>query len=123
MTIETQADVERLMIERNVSFVFEPLLTEQPDRRWVARYPGTDWSVTGHSSDDARGRLRSEELNRMTSSEASSWKINAVRQHIEHGPIAGVYELDNDTADRIIQGGTPAALAAEIAAIDQRRRG
>jgi hypothetical protein len=122
VTIETQADVERLMIERNVSFVFDPLLTEQPDRTWVARYPGTDWSVIGHSSDDARARLRAEELNRMTNPGASSWKINAVRQHVEHGPIAGVYELDNDAADRIIQDGTPAALAAEIAAIEQQRR-
>ncbi|EUA17378.1 hypothetical protein I552_0579 [Mycobacterium xenopi 3993] len=46
MKIETQADVERLMAERNISFVFRPSITEQPDGTWIACYPGADWSVS-----------------------------------------------------------------------------
>jgi hypothetical protein len=45
-----------------------------------------------------------------------------VRQHIEHGPIPGVYELDNAAADRAIDAGTTEAMnaAIAIAAIKQR---
>ena len=57
----------------------------------------------------------------MRDPESAGWKINAVRQHIERGPVEGVYELDNVTADRVIADGTPAALDAEIAAIDASR--
>jgi hypothetical protein len=120
VTIRTQADVERIMVERNVSFVFDPLISQQPDGAWLARYPGADWSVTADNADEARAQLRVEELRRMSDPEASSWKINAVRLHVEHGPVDGVYELDNTAADRAIQAGTPAALDAEIAAIKHR---
>jgi hypothetical protein len=120
-TINTQADVERIMVDRNVSFVFQPLLTEQSDGTWVGRYPGADWSVTATSEHDARAQLRAEELRRVNTPDASRWKVNAVRQHIEHGPIAGVYELDNTAADRAIQAGTPEAMAAEIQAVESSR--
>jgi hypothetical protein len=43
MTIETQADVERIMLDRGVSFVFQPVLTEQPGGGWIAHYPAADW--------------------------------------------------------------------------------
>lgn len=111
------------MVERNVSFHFQPLLTEQPDSTWIARYPGAAWSVTGSSQADARARLRAEELRRVDTPDASAWKINAVRQHIDHGPIPGVVELDNAAADRAIRAGTPEAMNAELAAVDYRRHG
>ncbi|EUA17379.1 hypothetical protein I552_0580 [Mycobacterium xenopi 3993] len=47
--------------------------------------------------------------------------MEAVRRHLTEGPIDGVYELDNETADRVIDDGTQAALDAEIALIDQER--
>lgn len=121
-TINTQADVERIMVDRNVSFHFQPLLTEQPDSTWTARYPGADWSVTATSEADARAQLRAEELRRIDTPDASAWKISAVRQHIDHGPIPGVYELDNAAADRAIQAGTAEAMNAELAGIEHRRQ-
>lgn len=119
MKIESQTDVERVMAERDISFVFRPLMTEQPDGSYVARYPGADWSVTGPDSDQARTRLRDEELARIGDPTTADWKINAVRLHLSEGPIDGVYELSNETADRVIDAGTPAALDAEIAAIER----
>lgn len=121
MTIETQADVERIMLDRNVSFVFQPVLTEQPDHTWIARYPGADWHTTGDTADQARARLRDKELQQIGTPEATDWKINAVRQHIEHGPIPGVYELDNTAADRALAAGTPEAMNTEIAALQRRQ--
>lgn len=55
MNVETQADIERLMVERKISFVFRPCITEQPDGTWVALYPAADWSVIGRDADDASG--------------------------------------------------------------------
>lgn len=119
--IENQADVERIMAERNISFVFRPSITAQPDGTWIARYPGADWSVSGRDADEARRRLHAEELTRMRDPNHSEWKVNAVRRHLTEGPIDGVYELDNETADQVINAGTQAALDAEISAIDHRR--
>jgi hypothetical protein len=121
MTIETQDDVARIMIDRDVSFHFQPILTEQPDGTWIAHYPTADWTVTGTSEQDARAKLRAEELRLIGTPEATNWKINAVRQHIEHGPIPGVYELDNTAADRAIAAGTPQAMNVEIDALQHRR--
>lgn len=121
MRIETQADVERVMLERNVSFVFRPCITEQPDGSWNACYPGAQWSVSGRDADEARNRLHAEELTRMRDPNHSDWKVEAVRRHLNEGPIEGVYELDNATADRVVDEGTQAALDSELAAIDQRR--
>ncbi|WP_293003779.1 hypothetical protein [Mycobacterium sp.] len=117
MTITTQADVERIMIDRDISFHFQPLVAEQEDGSWTAAYPGADWNVTGATADEARAQLRAEELQRIGTAEAASWKVNAVRQHIEQGPIPGVYELDNAAADDAIAAGTTAAMNAAIAAL------
>ncbi|CQD24577.1 hypothetical protein BN1232_06270 [Mycobacterium lentiflavum] len=119
MNVETQADIERVMVQRNVSFVFRPSVTEQADGNWIARYPGADWSVSGRDADEARQRLHAEQLSRMGDSTHADWKIEAVRQYLENGPIDGVYALDNDTVDRVVDAGTPAALDAAVAAIDQ----
>lgn len=122
MNVETQADIERLMIERNVSFVFKPSVTEQPDGTWIARYPGAQWSVRGSDAQQARQRLHDEQLARMRDPAACDWKIEAVRQHFSEGPVEGVYALDNDITDRVLDVGTPGALEAAVAAIEQQRR-
>ncbi|EUA65509.1 hypothetical protein I553_10806 [Mycobacterium xenopi 4042] len=83
--IENQADVERIMAERNISFVFRPSITAQPDGTWIARYPGADWSVSGRDADEARRRLHAEELTRMRDPNHSEWKVNAVRRHLTEG--------------------------------------
>lgn len=116
MAIETQEDVERIMLERDVAFHFDPLLTEQPDGSWVARYPGADWSVTGSDKEQAGQRLRAEILQRIGTPDAHKWKINAVRHHIENGPIVGVYEIPNADFDRAVEVGTGAVDAALEAA-------
>jgi hypothetical protein len=119
MTITTQADVERIMVDRDISFHFQPVLTEQADGTWTAAYPASDWHASGATADAAREQLRAEELRRIGTPEATSWKINAVRQHVEHGPIPGVYELDNAAADDAIAAGTTEAMNAAIAALSQ----
>lgn len=116
MRVESQADIERVMVERKVSFVFRPSVTEQSDGTWVARYPGADWSVSGRDADEARQRLHAEQLSRMGDSTYTDWKIEAVRQYLEDGPIDGVYALDNHTVDRVVETGTRAALDAAVAA-------
>lgn len=120
MAIETQEDIERIMLERNVAFHFETLLTEQPEGSWVARYPGADWSVTGSDKEQAGQRLRAEILQRIGTPDAHKWKINAVRRHIENGPIVGVYEIPNADFDRAVEVGTTEALDAVLAAARNR---
>ncbi|OBJ92997.1 hypothetical protein [Mycobacterium sp. 1245852.3] len=123
MNIETQADIERLMIERNISLVFKPSVTEQPDGTWVALYPGAQWSVSGRDAQQARQRLHDEQLARMRDPATLDWKIEAVRRHFsEDGPVEGVYALDNDITDHVLDVGTPAALGAAVRAIEQQRR-
>ncbi|UQB93086.1 MULTISPECIES: hypothetical protein [Mycobacterium] len=114
MNVETQADIERLMVERKISFVFRPCITERPDGTWVARYPAADWSVTGRDADEARQRLHAEQLARIRDPNRSDWKVDAVRRHFAEGPLDGVYELDNAVADRVIEAGTQAALNAAV---------
>lgn len=121
MKIETQADVERVMAERNISFVFRPVITEQPDGTCNARYPGATWSATGSDPDEARRQLRAEELARIQDPANADWKVEAVRRHLAEGPIDGVYELDNQTADQVIDAGTLEALDDEIATIERQR--
>ncbi|WP_442931917.1 hypothetical protein [Mycobacterium sp. 050134] len=117
--IESQADIERLMVERNISFVFRLSVTEQPDGTWVARYPGSDWSVVGRGSDEARQRLHAEQLARMRDPNLSDWKVDAVRRHFAGGPVDGLYELDNAFADRVIEVGTQAALDAALPSVSR----
>lgn len=119
MIVETQADIERVMVERNISFVFKPSVTEQPDGSWIARYPGADWSVSGGDAAEARQRLHAEELARMGDSTHADWKIEAVRQYLEKGHLEGVYALDNGTVDQVVDAGTSAALDAALAAVER----
>jgi hypothetical protein len=121
MAIETQADVERIMLVRDISFVFQPVV-EQRDGGWVARYPAADWHATGDTAGQARARLREQELQRMGTPAATEWKIAAVRQHVEDGPIPGVYELDNAAAGRAIDAGTTEAMNAALASAAVKRR-
>ncbi|MCA4734127.1 hypothetical protein H8Z64_07185 [Mycobacterium avium subsp. hominissuis] len=114
MQIQSQADIERLMIERNVSFVFRPSVAELPDGTWVARYPAADWSVMGCCSEEARQRLHAEQLSRMRGANHSDWKVEAVVRHFAEGPVTGVYELDNAVADSVIEAGTQEALDAAV---------
>lgn len=122
MDIETQADIERLMVERNVSFVFRAVVTEQPDGTWVARYPGAQWSVRGRDAQHVRQLLLDEQIARMRDPSERDWKIAAVRQHFSQGPIDGVYVLDNNTVDHVLDAGTSDALDAALATVEQRRR-
>jgi hypothetical protein len=51
----------------------------------------------------------------------SEWKVEAVRRYFAEGPIDGVYVLDKETTDHVINAETPEALDSEITAIDRQQ--
>src|SRR5258708_32829173 len=106
MKVETPADIERLMVERNISLVFGPSVTVQPDGSWAACYQAADLSVRGHDADEARQRLYAEQLTRMRDPNHSDWKVEAVLRHLADVPIDGDYEGNNGVADQLIDAGT-----------------
>jgi hypothetical protein len=55
------------MAERNAAFIFRPIVSQQPDGSWRARYPGAEWSVTATSSTGATHKLHAAqaELNQL----------------------------------------------------------
>ncbi|MGJ6127032.1 hypothetical protein QN239_31065 [Mycolicibacterium sp. Y3] len=122
MKIETQADVERLMMEQGIAIHFRPIISEQPGGTWIARYPCASWFATGSDANDARERLREEGIRHMPDPANAEWKVEAVRRYYADGPLEGVYIFDKETADRIFAtDATTEALDNEIAAIDRRR--
>lgn len=86
MNIHSRDDMADLMRERGVSFVFTPVVAEQPDGTWVAHYPGAEWEVTADDAETARLRLRAAEQDRMRDPAGSDWQVAAVRKYLTEGP-------------------------------------
>ncbi|MCA2249779.1 hypothetical protein JF729_18540 [Mycobacterium intracellulare] len=110
-----------IMRERGTAFVFRPQVHRQSDGSWLAHYPGADWSVTGDDSLSALEKLGQAQLDRLRDPGEADWQTAAVRQHLENGPVPGVYEIDNETHARIHSSQDPQAeLNAVIAALDRQ---
>ena len=80
----------------NAAFIVRPIVSEQPDGSWRARYPEAEWSVTAASSTDAMHKLHAAQLDRLTDPRSAHWQLIALRQHLDHGPVPGVYEIPAD---------------------------
>lgn len=119
--IESRADMDDLMRTTGTTFVFVPQITENEDGTWTARYPGADWDVSGPDESSARDQLGIEQRKRMGSGADDDWQIAALNLHLAEGPIAGVYELDAETAERVHNPPNFDALQAALAEIDEQR--
>lgn len=119
--IESRADMDDLMRTTGTTFVFVPQIVEGVDGTWTARYPGADWGVSGPDEASVRDRLGVEQRKRMGSGADDDWQIAALNLHLADGPIAGVYELDAETAARVHNPPNFDALQAALAEIDQQR--
>lgn len=119
--INTQEDFDELLRTTGKSFVFMPIVTQNDDGHWTARYPGTDWDVTADDEAGARHKLHDAQLGRMGNRAEGDWQLVALREHFAHGPIPGVYELDAETAARVHNPPNEEELDKAIADIDRRR--
>lgn len=115
-------DMTALMIELGVAYVFRPQVRELDGGSFEARYPAADWSAVGESEDGAIANLSEAALNRRATPGETSWQLAAVREHLVHGPLDGVYEIPLETNDRIMASEDPqAALTEVLDAIDAHR--
>lgn len=116
---DQQPDLDAIMRERGSAFVFSPQVAREPDGSWRAQYPVATWSVLASTESAAREALAA----RMRGPGAGGdWQVAAVHEHLTHGPVAGVYEIDLDTNERIMTADNPqAALNAVLASQDQVR--
>jgi hypothetical protein len=118
----TDEEMTALMIERGIAYVFRPQLSQLAGGSFEARYPGADWSAVGDSHDEAIANLGEAALTRRGTPDETSWQLAAVREHLAHGPLDGVYEIPLDVNDRIMRSEDPqAALAEVLDAIDSQR--
>lgn len=119
--IESRTDMEDFMRTTGTTFVFVPQIVENGDGSWTARYPGADWDVSGPDEVSVRDQLRIEQRKRMGGGADDDWQIAALNLHLANGPIAGVYELDAETAERVHNPPDFEALQVVLAEIDQQR--
>ncbi|MDO2386869.1 hypothetical protein QRB41_26440 [Mycobacterium avium subsp. hominissuis] len=119
--IESRTDMEDFMRTTGTTFVFVPQVVENEDGSWTARYPGAEWEVNGPDELSVRDQLGILQRKRMGSGADDDWQIAALNLHLTNGPIAGVYELDADTAARVHNPPNFDALQAALAEIDQQR--
>ena len=122
MTTDTGDELTELMLQRGVAFVFKPQVSQCDDGSWHARYPGATWSVTGDTRDDALDHLGTTVLDNRGTDHETTWQITAVKEHLAHGPIPGVYEIPLAVNDDIMNSPNPqAALNDVIKTIDNAR--
>ena len=115
-------EMTALMIERGIAYVFRPQVSQLAGGSFEARYPAADWSAVGESRDEAIANLGEAALNRRGTPDETSWQVAAVRTHLAHGPLDGVYEIPLDVNDRIMGSADPqAALTDVLDAIDAQR--
>jgi hypothetical protein len=115
-------EMTALMIERGIAYVFRPRVSQLAGGSFEARYPAADWSAAGPSRDDAIANLGDAAVNRRGTPDETSWQVTAVREHLAHGPLDGVYEIPLDVNDRIMASKDPqAALTEVLDAIDAQR--
>ena len=123
VNIESRTDMEDFMRTTGTTFVFVPQIVENEDGSWTARYPGAEWEVSGPDELSARDQLGIEQRKRIGGAADDDWQVAALRMYLGGGPIAGVYELDADTAARVHNPPNFDALKAALAEIDQQRGG
>jgi hypothetical protein len=115
-------EMTALMIERGIAYVFRPQVSQLAGGSFEARYPAADWSAGGDSRDDAIANLGDAALTHRGTPDETSWQVAAVREHLAHGPLDGVYEIPLDVNDRIMASKDPqAALTEVLDAIDAQR--
>ena len=122
MAADSQQELACAMAERNAAFIFRPIVSEQLDGSWRACYPGAEWSVTATSSTDATHKLHAAQLDRLTDPRSADWQLIALRQHLDHGPVPGVYEIPADRYQHITSSADPQAeLNQLIRQLDAQR--
>jgi hypothetical protein len=69
---------------------------------WTASYPGSDWSVSGPSRDEALQQLGDEFVRRQNSGDDPlAYADDVYRRHLRE-PIDGIYAVDNELYRQLI---------------------
>ena len=88
---------------------------------WIASYPGSDWSETGGSRDEALQRLGEEFVRRQNSGDDPlAYAEDVYRRHL-HEPIDGIYAVDNELYRQLIDA-TPEERERAVNDAERRRR-
>ena len=86
---------------RQYAFHMEPQVRTDGDG-WSAAYPGSDWSVSGSSRDEALQRLGEEFARRQNSGgDPLAFADDVYRRHLRE-PIDGIYAVDNELYRQLI---------------------
>ncbi len=101
------------------AFHMEPQLRTDGDV-WTASYPGSDWSVSGPSRDEALQQLGDEFVQRQNSGDDPlAYADDVYRRHLRE-PIDGIYAVDNELYRRLID--APAEERERAVKEAERRR-
>jgi len=88
---------------------------------WIASYPGSDWSVSGGSRDEALQRLGEEFVRRQNSGDDPlAYADDVYRRHLRE-PIDGIYAVDNELYRQLIDA-TPEERERVVQEAERRRR-
>ena len=104
------------------AFHMEPQL-QADGNAWIASYPGSDWSVSGGSRDEALQRLGEEFVRRQNSGDDPlAYADDVYRRHLLE-PIDGIYAVDNELYRQLIDAAPEERERAVQEAERRRRRG
>ena len=104
------------------AFHMDPQLREDGDA-WIASYPGSDWSVSGGSRDEALQRLGEEFVRRQNSGDDPlAYADDVYRRHLRE-PIDGIYAVDNELYRQLIDAAPDERERAVQEAERKRRSG
>ena len=104
------------------AFQMEPQLRADGNA-WTASYPGSDWSVSGGSRDEALQRLGEEFVRRQNSGDDPlAYADDVYRRHLRE-PIDGIYAVDNELYRQLIDAAPDERERAVQKAERKRRSG
>ncbi len=102
------------------AFHMEPQLRADGNA-WIASYPGSDWSVSGGSRNEALQRLGEEFVRRQNSGDdALAYADDVYRRHLRE-PIDGIYAVDNELYRQLIDA-SPDERERVVNEAERRRR-
>jgi hypothetical protein len=114
--INSQQDLSDLSHDYGLAFSFDPQVEQQSDGSWNAWYPGQDSVVTAEGREAALAALHKWSIDTMDDRSTRDWQVKAVREHLQNGPVPGVYVLDEKRHQRYRESGFSKAEWEKIVA-------
>ncbi len=115
-----EADDQAVDELHQYAFEMKPQIRADGDA-WTASYPGSDWSVSGSSRDEALQRLGEEFVRKQKSGDDPlGYADDVYRRHLRE-PIDGIYAVDNELYRQLIDA-PPEERERAVREAERRRR-